>query len=301
MIRILISGASGFVGTAVASYFIKKKVHVTGLGTSKRHPSIPEGEYFNWVSCDTTLAGEWQTQVSSADVIINVTGRNIFRVWTKKYKQAIYDSRILTTQNIVQAIGENSGQTLLSTSAVGIYGDGKEQILTEAHPPGSGFLCKVCTDWEQEALTAAKNGVRVSVMRFGVVLGRGGALSKMLPAFKLFAGGPLGSGSQWFPWIHIQDLVNAVDFLVHNKDAHGIFNFTAPSPVRQKDFAAALGRAVNRPSFFPAPSFLIKSVMGELGQAFLESQRAIPENLARLGYEFSHIEIGAALNDILRE
>lgn len=299
MKKILITGASGFVGTGLANAFLKQGEMVVGTGTSKKHPSIDDSDRFLWVSADTTCEGVWQDHVHSSEVIINLAGRTIFNYWTKKYKQSIYDSRILTTRHIVNAMDTNTDQLLLTTSAVGVYGDCADQVLLETPPPGDGFLSKVCTDWENQALEASKKGARVCVMRFGVVLGDQGALAKMVPVFKLGAGGPLGDGAQWFPWIHIKDIESGIKFLIDQKDTQGIFNFTAPNSVRQKEFAKILGKTLHRPAFFPTPGFMVKAVMGELGKALLESQRAIPDRLTRAGYPFLFNRLEQALADIL--
>lgn len=298
MRHIVITGASGFVGTHLADAFIQDGDKVTGIGTSSRHPVISETDFFQWVQADTTQSGPWQETLNDADLVINLAGRNIFKIWTQKYKQAIYDSRVLTTRNIVQVL-ENPDTVFLSTSAVGIYGDGKDTVLAEDHSAGDGFLSTVCVDWEKEAVKARDKKIRTCIMRFGVVLGDKGALEKMVPAFKFFMGGPLGSGAQWFPWIHIRDIIGGVNFLFSDPEADGPFNFAAPHPVRQKEFAASLGRALGRPAFVPAPAFMVKLVMGDLGKAFLESQRAIPERLSESGYEFRFPQVEDALRDIL--
>lgn len=299
MKKILITGASGFVGKRLARLFLLKGYHVTGTGTSQRHLFSTEFPEFEWVRADTTVKGKWQDHVSGSDIIINLAGRNIFRYWTKKYKQAIYDSRILTTRHIVDAIEKGKHQTLLTTSAVGIYGDCKDERLTEERKPGTGFLTSVCMDWEKEGLKAGEKGARVAVMRLGVVLGNEGALSLMIPAFKRFAGGPLGNGRQWFSWIHVDDLEKAVEFIVENKGRKGIFNFTGPVPVRQKQFAKALGHVLGRPAVLPTPSFVVKAVMGDLGAALLQSQRAVPKHLMDSGYHFLFPDVDSALGDIL--
>jgi uncharacterized protein (TIGR01777 family) len=299
MKKILIAGASGFIGKRLAQFFLSKEYSVVGIGTSLNHPFASKFQEFEWVSSDTTVKGNWQSYVADADIIINLAGRNIFRYWTKKYKKAIYDSRILTTRHIVDAMEEGKTQKLLTTSAVGIYGDCKEDVLTEERSPGNDFLAKVCIDWEKQGLKAREKNIKVAVMRFGVVLGNGGALSMMTPAFKLFVGGPLGSGKHWFPWIHVADLEKAVEFIVENNELEGIFNFTGPGLIRQKEFARAFGRVLNRPSFMPAPSFMIKAIMGELGNSLLQSQRANPKNLIDSGYHFLFSDVGSALRDIL--
>ncbi|NOX34663.1 MAG: TIGR01777 family protein [Deltaproteobacteria bacterium] len=299
MKRILITGASGFIGERLARLFLLKGYHVTGTGTSLIHPLSKKFREFDWVSADTAIEGNWQECVDDANIIINLAGRNIFRYWTKKYKKAIYDSRILTTRNIVNAIEKGKTQKLLTASAAGIYGDCKDDLLTETRTPGKGFLADVCKAWETEGLRAVAKGTSVSVMRFGVVLGNKGALPLMIPAFKLFAGGPLGTGLHWFPWIHVKDLEKAIEFIVENDGLDGVFNFTGPRPVRQKEFAGALGRVLHRPAFMPAPSFLVKTVMGELGSALLQSQRAIPENLMGAGYPFLFSNVDLALENLL--
>ncbi len=301
MKKILITGASGFIGNKLARFFLTQGHSVTGMGTSMAHPLSTAFPEFEWVRADTTLEGDWQDHVKKADVLINLAGRNIFRYWTKKYKQSIYDSRILTTRNLVNAIEKGSRQTLLTTSAIGIYGDRGDDELTEASDPGKSFLARVCKDWEKEGLRAEEKNVRVSVMRFGVVLGDKGALSLMAPAFKMFVGGPLGSGKHWFPWIHIEDLIQAALFIIKNETMQGIFNFTGADPVRQREFARELGKALKRPAFIPAPAFIVRSVMGELGSALLESQKAKPEHLLDSGYSFRFTNVRSALQDVFNK
>lgn len=300
MKNVLITGASGFVGTELAEALITKGYRVTGVGTSPKHPELDEGDQFIWISADTTQPGTWMEHVRDAEIIINLAGRNIFRPWTKAYKQQIYDSRILTTRNIYGAIQETeTPKVLLSTSAIGLYGDKGDVQLNEETGHGDGFLSKVCVDWEREALKAEASNIRVCIMRFGVVLGKKGALEKMIPAFKLFLGGPLGSGNQYFPWIQIQDIINGILFLIDKDNLDGAFNFSAPQPVRQKEFARVLGKTLNRPSFMPAPAFLVKTLMGELGEAFLESQKAIPDRLLKSGFSFLFTDLSKALESLV--
>ncbi len=298
MKSILIAGASGFVGKQMSLFFLNKGYPVTGIGTSTTHPFQNQYPQFQWISADTTKSGQWQSQVPKSDVVVNLTGRTIFRYWTKRYKEAIYDTRILTTRNIVHAMEKGKNKILLTTSAAGIYGDRKDEILNEENRPGMGFLARVCKDWEREGIKAKIKDVRVAIMRFGVVLGDGGALSSMTPAFKMFVGGPLASGQQWFPWIHIEDIQKAVLFIIKDESLDGIFNFTAPTQVRQKQFARSLGRVMHRPSFMPAPRVLIKLIMGQMGGALLESQRAVPDKLLDSGFEYIHPELDQALETI---
>lgn len=299
MEKIVISGASGFVGQYLSSTLIDQGYRITGMGTSKRHLFTEKYDAFTWISADTAVPGSWQKKIEDADIVINLAGRNIFHYWTRSYKQSIYNSRILTTKNIVDALGKKSKQKLINASAVGIYGDCGDTELHETSRPGNGFLAGVCKDWEKEALLAVQKDVEVSITRFGVVLGHGGALEKMLPAFRMFLGGPLGSGRHWFPWIHIADLANAVQLIIKGHIQPGTFNFTGPSPVRQSDFAKNLGRVLGRPSFMPAPAFVIRTVMGELGHSLLQSQKTVPSQLLKNGFVFKFSNVGAALTDIL--
>ncbi|SMC37551.1 hypothetical protein SAMN02746065_101206 [Desulfocicer vacuolatum DSM 3385] len=298
--KITITGASGFVGTHLTRIMIEQGHTVTGVGTSATHPR--EGtKNFNWISADTTRPGPWQKNISQAEVIINLTGKNIFGYWTKRYKSQIYDSRILTTKHIVDSIPESSQPLLMNTSAIGYYGDGGEDTLAENREPGDDFLASVCIDWEKEALRATEKGCRVVLMRFGVVLGKeGGALAQMIPAFKLFAGGPLGSGRHWFPWIHVADLLQAIIFLMQNKEFSGPFNFCAPETVRQKTFAKELGNALKRPSIMPAPAFMMKLALGEMSKAIMGSQKAVPKALLKEKFQFQFPRLAIALQEILK-
>jgi len=295
--KIFITGGTGFIGTYLSSYLLKKGHSVVAVGRSPDHKLDGQGN-FKYISADTTKNGDWQNALYKADAAVNLAGANIFRLWTDRYKTKIYDSRILTTRNLVEAMPNEL--TLYSTSAAGYYGNRGDEILTEEARQGDDFLAKVCIDWEKEAYQAEKKGIRVVTMRFGVVLGKsGGAIKKMLPAFKSFVGGPMGNGKHWFPWIHIYDLVSAILFIHKNREIKGPVNFCAPEPVRNTDFAKALGNALNRPSFMTAPAFMIRLVMGELGATFLNSQMISPAKLTRYGFKFQHPDINSALSEIM--
>jgi len=222
--------------------------------------------------------------------------KNIFHLWSKKYKQQIYDSRIITTRNIVNGLPEGKSLTLINTSAAGYYGSCGDEVLDENKVAGSDFLARVCVDWEKEAFLASKKGIRVACARFGVVLGKnGGALSKMIPAYRMFVGGPLGDGKHWFPWIHIDDLVDAIDFVIHNNDIEGPINFTSPNPVQNNGFSKALASVLKRPSFFRTPAFMLRLAAGELGDLLLNSQRAVPTKLLSSGFSFRYPDLTEAL------
>ena len=234
------------------------------------------------------------------DVVINLAGASIFRRWKDEAKQLIYDSRILTTRNVAEAMLREKGALLCSTSAVGYYGFRGDEELTEDDSPGDDFLANVCVDWEGEALKAADKGVRVVVTRFGIVLGRtGGVLGRMIPAFKRFVGGPLGSGEQWFSWIHMEDLLNAFLFVFDNQAIHGPINFCSPNPIRNRDLARALGKVLRRPSFLRTPAFMLRLILGEFGSVLLKGQRVMPAKLLRHGFSFQYPEITGALHEVL--
>ena len=298
--NILIVGGAGFVGSHLCSYLLKRGHTVTALGTAPhwRYTTDPQ---FTYISADATQPGSWQQVITDIDAVVNLAGKTIFKRWNEAYKQQIYDSRIRTTRNIVDALPDDSRCVLCNTSAVGYYGDRQDEILTESTAPGTGFMADIAKDWEKEALAAAEKGARVAVMRFGIVLGRdGGALAQMLPAFRMFVGGPLGDGRQWFPWIHLRDLLSAIEYLLETPSLSGPFNFSAPNPVRNRQLATAMGKVLARPSFLPAPRTLLRLALGEVGKVLVESQRAVPKNLLDSGFTFRFPVIEAALNDIVK-
>jgi len=298
--KIFITGGSGFVGTRLIHDLIDRGHRVIAVGTSSAHKN-PPNENFRYISADTTLKGPWQDALEDIDAIINLAGRNIFNLWSDTVKKQIYNSRILTTRNLVEALPERKEIILCSTSGAGYYGNRADESLTEDASSGSDFLANVCIDWEKEAFLAEKKGVRVAAMRFGVVLDKnGGALAKMIPAFKSFAGGPLGSGRQWFPWIHMADLISAINFILENNDIKGPVNFCAPNPARNRDFGKSLGNVLKRPSFMKVPSFMIRLVVGEMGALLTNSQKVIPHKLLHHGFKFQYPDIDAALEDIFK-
>jgi uncharacterized protein (TIGR01777 family) len=243
--------------------------------------------------------GKWQEALDNYDLFINLAGANIFRRWDEDYKKLLRDSRINTTRNLVDAMTGNA--TLLSASAVGYYGMTEDEELDESSGPGNDFLAQLAVDWENEALEASSKGARVVITRFGVVLGRdGGALAQMIRPFKFFAGGPIGSGRQWMSWIHIVDLCRAALFAAENEEIHGPINLCAPGPIRNGDLAKEIGKILGRPSFMPAPGFIVSLAMGEFGSVILKGQRVVPGKLQKHGFSFNFPDIKSALSDLLR-
>ena len=297
--NVLITGGLGFVGTQLSVRLLERGHQVTVLDHSPEpRPYTPRE--VTYVCADTSVLGAWQQQIAAQHAVINLAGASIFRRWNTKTKKFIHDSRILTTGNVVQALAGESGALLCSTSAVGYYGFRGDEELTEESEHGDDFLATVCVDWEREANTAIERGARVVITRFGIVLGKtGGALGQMIPTFRRFVGGPLGSGKQWFSWIHMEDLVNAFLFTLDNPEINGPVNFCSPNPVRNEDLARALGKALSRPSFFRTPAFLLRLFLGEFGSMVLKGQRVIPAKLIKAGFAFQYPELEGALHEVV--
>ncbi|WP_373499710.1 TIGR01777 family oxidoreductase [Desulfococcus sp.] len=300
--NIWITGGTGFVGTRLSALLLEKGHGVAAVGSRPdfegiRHPN------FRYVSADTSREGPWQEGLREADAVVNLTGRSIFSYWTERTKAQIYESRVATTRNIAAALGGDPGRerVLVSTSAVGYYGDRGDEILTEASPRGEGFLADLSRDWEAAALAAGDTAVRVVIARFGIVLDKsGGALKQMLPPFRLGLGGPMGDGRHWFPWIHMDDLLSAILFALTDAKVAGPVNLTAPNPVQNRTFVKALGRVLLRPALVPVPGCVIRTALGELGGVLLSSQRVLPVRLLDSGFRFEYPDIAPALKHLIR-
>ncbi len=295
--KVLITGGLGFIGTQLSDRLLEKG-HQVIVVDRVPEPAAYTPQRVTYVPADTTMKGAWQEEIAGQDAVINLAGASIFTRWNDKTKQLIYDSRVLTTRNVVEAMDKNKEALLCSTSAVGYYGFRGDEELAEDDSPGSDFLAEVCIDWEAEANKATQKGARVVITRFGIVLGKtGGALGQMIPAFKKFVGGPLGSGKQWFSWVHMEDLLRAFIFVFENKDIHGPVNLCSPNPVRNKDLAKALGKVLSRPSFLKTPAFTLRLALGEFGSILLEGQKVMPSKLRKHGFRFRYPEIMGALQE----
>ncbi|PWU07054.1 MAG: TIGR01777 family protein [Terriglobia bacterium] len=296
--NITISGGSGFIGRRLL-----KVLGDTGhnLHVLSRHAgsNMPNGVKLSvW-----DLHGPPpRVSIENADVVIHLAGEPVGQRWTAAARRRILESRVEGTRRMVEALAECRGRrpVLLSASAVGYYGSRGEELLDEASPPGEGFLPEVCLAWEREAQAAAALGIRVAVVRIGVVLDpRGGALSRMLPPYRLGVGGPLGSGEQWMPWVHLSDLAELFRFLAENPIA-GVFNGVAPFPVINREFTRELARALHRPAWFPVPRLALKALFGQMSEVLLASQRIIPRAADAAGFRFQFPQLGPALADLLK-
>lgn len=300
--RIFVTGGTGFVGSHLTRFLVGRGHDITILSRSGSRGPVERGVQF--VKGDPMAPGPWQEEVAKHDGVINLAGASIFTPWTAKARRMILDSRILTTRHIVEALaGVQSGKVLLSTSAVGFYGGHlDDEVLDEHSPPGTDFLAEVGVQWEREALRAKDSGARVAICRFGVVLGKGGgALDKMVPPFKWFMGSTLGSGKQWFSWIHQTDLEAAIAFILEGSSISGPVNCVAPNPVRNRELTETLAEALHRPLIMPAvPGFALRVVMGEFAQeVLLKGQRAVPRVLQEAGFHFRYPTLRQALENLL--
>jgi len=293
-VKALVTGATGFVGRALAARLADPNVLV-------RDPSrAPRGAAaFAWDAEREVPAAA----LDGVDVVFHLAGEPVAEGrWSPAKKARIESSRVQGTRNVVRAIERAAKRpsVLVCASAVGFYGSRRDEVLTERSAAGSGFLAEVCAAWEAEARAAESLGVRVVLARLGIVLGQGGALAAMLPAFRLGLGGPMGDGSQWMPWVHLDDTVGMLLFAAERDDVRGAMNVCAPEPSRGRDFARALGRALGRPAFLPVPRIAMRVVLGETADVVLSSQRAVPELALRLGYRFQRPFLDEALADAVR-
>jgi len=294
--KIAITGAAGFVGRNLSAHLIEQGHIVTGIDISTSQSSVNNSAY-RYIKADTRLPGSWQEAISEADVTVNLAGKNIFGIWTPGYKKEVYESRVMTTKNVADAL--KTGSTLINASASGYYGNRADTMLTEDKECGDDFLAGVCRDWENEASRAEGKNARIVILRFGIIIGRKeGALKSMLPAYRFGLGGALGSGRQWFAWIHKDDLIGAITFAISN-NISGIFNTCSPGLITQGQFSKSLAKAVGMPEFFPVPRILLVTFLGDFGKAITASQRAVPQKLIDLGFEFKYNDIDKALSDSL--
>lgn len=275
VVNVAITGASGMIG---------KRLQLRLLETGHTALAIPRG-----------------TAVPTCDAIVHLAGEPIAQRWTPAAKKRIYDSRVEGTRQLVNAMKTQPDRppVLVCASAVGIYGSRGDEILTEKSAPGSGYLPGVVKDWELAARTAEALGIRVVSLRFGMVLGNGGALAKLLLPFRLGVGGRLASGQQWMSWIHVDDVASLILFAIEHAALKGPCNATAPRPVTNDEFTRRLATALHRPAIFPIPTFALQLVFGEMSEVLLDSQRALPTAAQAAGFHFQYPELAAALDDIL--
>lgn len=300
--RIIITGGSGLIGKAVAKSFAADGHDVIILTRGVSHQNSDTSIKF--VKWDGKSSQDWLEYADGADAIINLAGENIANGnWSPERKRAILDSRINAAKAVVEAVERSAKKpsVLVQASAVGYYGvSAGDVVMTEEHAPGGDFLADVCVQWERASEPVESIGVRRVVIRTGVILSMdGGALPKILVPFRSFIGGPVGSGRQPFPWIHIADEVAAIKYLVMNKQCSGPYNLAAPQPLSNAQFAHILGKVMHRPSFSPVPALVLRTVLGEMATLLLTGQRAVPDKLTRSGFKFEFSDLEQALTNLL--
>jgi uncharacterized protein (TIGR01777 family) len=300
-VNVLIAGGSGFIGSALTRRLLQRGHKVSLLS---RRPSAPSGAppLFHWDSERGEFDGN---ALTGTDAVVNLAGESLAGGrWTRERKRRLVESRVGATRFLVQRMGERKAppRTLVSFSATGIYGNRGEEVLTEESPPGVGFLADLCRAWEGAALPARDAGARVVLARCGIVLdARGGALASLLPMFKLGLGGPLGNGKQWMSWVSLPDVVQILEMALERDDMSTAVNVVSPAPVRNREFARVLGRALRRPAILPAPAPALRLVLGEMAdEALLSSACVAPKRLTSLGYRFAFEDLDRALRNTLR-
>jgi uncharacterized protein len=295
--RLVITGATGFIGTALCSELLARG-HALTLFTrgSPRDTNTGTKRWLHWTP---GALREWDTAVDGVDGIINLAGEPIAKKqWTHTQRRRIEMSRIDATHSLVQACAKakQKPKFLINASAVGYYGPRGDEMITEETPPGNDFLGQLCRDWEEEAIKAEELGMRVVRLRIGIVLGPGGgALAKMSKPFKFFVGGTLGSGEQWMPWIHMEDLIGLILRITEEARASGPVNATAPNPMRNKEFCQILAKVMHRPCWAPVPGFALRFVLGDMAEMLLTGQRVMPAAVEKFGYQFRYPDLQPAL------
>jgi uncharacterized protein (TIGR01777 family) len=308
--RVFVTGGTGAVGRALAEALSGRgdQVVVLSRDAARARARLPPG--VSVVEGDPGADGAWQGHLAGADAVVHLAGASIAgKRWDARYKQLLRDSRVESTRHVVEGLAALSEKqrprVLVCASGADYYpgfdgdGVGDDDDVTESAPSGDSFLARLCAAWEAEAQAAAAAGVRVVCMRTAVVLDKRGALQRMLLPFKLFAGGPVGSGRQWFSWIHVEDAIRGYLFAIDEPALSGPVNLSAPEPVRFKTFTSALGRVLHRPSWLPVPGFAVKAAFGELGEYLLHGRRAVPAALQAHGFVFRYPTLDGALRDLL--
>ena len=301
---IFITGATGFIGRALCKHVLENGHAVIAVSRNADKARRILGEDISVIEWDDLKSGGSTNPLDGVDAIVHLAGEPIGPgLWTTSKKRRIRESRILSGRAIVHAVerARRKPRIVVQASAVGFYGDQGDVICTEDTSPGSDFLSHVVQEWEHVTDRLTSWGIRRVIIRLGLVLGRGeGILPYFFLPFRFFLGGPLGSGEQWLSWIHVEDVVRAIDFLLECEEGEGVFNLASAYPIQNKNFSRAVGEALNHPSWFRVPAFLVRLLFGEMGDVLLLSgQRALPSRLTEIGFEFQYPDVPSALQQII--
>ncbi|MCX6169835.1 MAG: TIGR01777 family oxidoreductase [Ignavibacteriales bacterium] len=303
MKKVLLTGATGLIGKSIAAKLIQRGDEVTIFTRSvnKAKTIIPiAAEYVAW----NLERDDWQVKLEGKDAVIHLAGESVMaKRWNNEHKKNIYNSRIDSTRILIEAIGKtvDKPKVFISASAIGYYGNSDEPV-TEKSNPGKDFLANVVRDWEKETEEVERLRVRKVNIRIGIVLDKHeGALARMITPYKFFIGGPLGSGRQWFPWIHINDVAGIFLFALDNENVRGVLNAVSPNPLRMNEFCKTLGGVMHRPSLFKVPAFVLKIIFGEAAEVLLGGAKVIPKRTIELGYIFNFVKAEDALKNLLKK
>ena len=295
----LITGATGFIGQKLVHQLLSAGNEVNYLARRRSTALDSRAAFHRWIPGELPPLDS----VPTIDAVVHLAGEPIAQRWNADVRRRIRESRVEGTRKLVSAIAKvrHKPSVLVSASAVGYYGDRGDEILTENSSPGDDFLAQLCVEWEQEALRARELGLRVVLIRIAAVLGReGGALKQMLTPFRLGIAGKFGNGRQWMPWIHLEDVVRLLLFAATDAHTAGPLNGSAPQPITNADFTKAMAAAVRRPAILPMPKFALKLALGEMANFLFASERVVPEQTQRVGFEFKYPEIRHALQSLLQ-
>lgn len=304
--KVAITGATGFVGSRLVERLQKQNINVVVLtrNVARAKSVFPAAAFPNVeIIATPTTSDAWQSAIAGCDGVVNLAGESIAESrWTPERKQEILNSRKLITEKIVEAIKNTNPKpsVLVNASAIGYYGTSETASFDENSSSGNDFLAQVCQTWEAQAQLVKESGVRLVILRLGIVLGNGGALGKMITPFKLFAGGPLGSGKQWFSWIHLDDVVNLILQALTKPEMEGVYNATTPNPVRMAELCSMMGQIMNRPSWLPVPAFALEALLGDGAIVVLEGQQVLPNRTLSTGYTYQYPDVQSALVEILK-
>ena len=304
--RVFLTGGTGLIGTRIVRDLKERGDQPVVLTRNAEGAKKKFGEGVEIVEGDPTVEGDWMGVIENCEGVINLAGENVFaKRWNDKFKEKVRMSRLNATDNVVKALarnprtGEGQPKVLVSASAIGYYGASEEEEFTEEGRPGDDYMAQVCVDWEKHALEAESHGIRVALVRVGVVLDKeGGALAKMWTPFKMFVGGKVSNGKQWMSWVHHEDIKGIFLHALDN-DVSGPLNGVAPNPVRNKEFTKAFGKALGRPTIFPIPRFMLRLMLGEVADVIATGQKVIPKRTQEVGYTYKFPHIAEALQDVV--